>query len=420
MWIHGLWAVPWVTLIVATALRWSEPELEEAALLDATYVQVFLHVTLRRAWPGVVAASVWILLVATSEIVVTDLYQVRTLAEELYTGFALANDPATTFGGFTAVVLTGALTGAALMILDGWLVAADHVPTRAPLVFRLGRWRWPVTLLASVVIVLLVVVPVGNLVYQVGLVVRQVDGVPVRSWSLGRSVELLVPLPSTYPFAALWEFRHAYLWTLAIGVASATLTVALAAPLAWTGRRGGLWALPAVIVAAAGAGTMGPLVGVVLIQVFTWSDQSWVVWLYDRTVLAPVLAATWRCLPMAVLICWFAFGGLTRVLLDAARVDGAGPIAPVCVGRRGPANLRVGRGVAGVPGDRMWRVVRHDPGGAARGDHDSHSSVWVAAFRRDESGRCRLPDQHPGVFSRWQSSFRRLSARMFRQWIAGD
>ena len=107
MWIHGLWSVPWVTLIVAAALQWSEPELEEAALLDATYTQVFLRVTLRRAQPGVIAASVWVLLVAIGEIVVTDLYQVRTLAEELYTGYALGDDLATTIGWSTAVLLTG-------------------------------------------------------------------------------------------------------------------------------------------------------------------------------------------------------------------------------------------------------------------------------------------------------------------------
>jgi iron(III) transport system permease protein len=327
MWIHGLWAVPWVTWIVAAALRYSERELEEAALLDATYVQVFLHVTLRRAWPGVVAACAWVLLVAASEIVVTDLYQVRTLAEELYTGFALANDPAATFGGFTAVVWTGALAGAALMAFDRWLAETHQVPTRSPLVFSLGRWRWPVAWLSGVVLALLVVVPVGNLVYQVGLVVRQADGVPVSSWSGRRFVELLVPLPASYPFAALWEFRRAFGWTVAIGVSAATLSVVLAAPLAWWGRRGGLRAVPAVMVAAAGAGIMGPLVGIALIRVFTWSDRSLVVWLYDRTVLAPVLAATWRCLPLAVLICWLAFRGLPRVLLDAARVDGAGPIA---------------------------------------------------------------------------------------------
>ena len=103
MWIHGLWSVPWVTLIVSAALRWSEPELEEAALLDATYAAGVLR-TSHCGEPGRVssAASVWVLLVAISEIVVTDLYQVRTLAEELYTGYALANDPATTFGGCTA------------------------------------------------------------------------------------------------------------------------------------------------------------------------------------------------------------------------------------------------------------------------------------------------------------------------------
>ncbi|MHB0955952.1 MAG: ABC transporter permease [Pirellulaceae bacterium] len=326
IWIHGLWAVPWVTLIVAAALRCSESELEEVALLDATHGQVFWHVTLRRAWLGVMAACLWVLLVATSEIVVTDLYQVRTLAEELYTGWALANDANTTFGRFTAVVWTGMLTGAALMVLDRWLVAAEHVPRRGPLIFPLASWRWPATALTSVLLTLLVFVPVGNLAYQMGLVVHQVDGVPISGWSYRRFVELLVPLPWAYEYTALWEFRRAFGWTLALGVSSASLSVVVAAPLAWAGRRGGLRALPAVLAVAAGMGTMGPLVGIVLIRMFTWSDRGLAVWLYDRTLLAPVLAATWRCLPMAVLICWFAFGGLSRVLLDAARVDGAGPI----------------------------------------------------------------------------------------------
>ena len=144
MWIHGLWSVPWVTLIVSAVLHWSEPELEEAALLDATHAQVFFRVTLRRAVPGVITASVWVMLVAIGEIVVTDLYQVRTLAEELYTGYALGDDMATTMGLRTALLLTGALTGAAMMVLDRLMVFTQQVPRRTPLVFRLGRWRWPV------------------------------------------------------------------------------------------------------------------------------------------------------------------------------------------------------------------------------------------------------------------------------------
>ena len=72
-----------------------------------------------------------------------------------------------------------------MMVLDRLMVFTQQVPRRAPLVFRLGRWRWPVLLLVTVVLLLLVVVPVGNLLYQVGLVVHQVDGVPVSQLVAG-------------------------------------------------------------------------------------------------------------------------------------------------------------------------------------------------------------------------------------------
>ena len=64
--------------------------------------------------------------------------------------------------------------------------------------------------------------------------------------------------------------------------------------------------------------------GVVLLQLLTVCDQPWVIWLRDQTILVPVLATTWRCLPMAIMICWFALSGLSQTLLDAAMVDGAG------------------------------------------------------------------------------------------------
>jgi ABC-type spermidine/putrescine transport system permease subunit II len=184
-----------------------------------------------------------------------------------------------------------------------------------------------VALLIGLVVCLLIVVPLGNLGYQTGLVVRDVGGTPVRSWSLSRCLELLVPWPSTYRFAALWEFRHPLGWTFLIGASAATCAVAIAAPLAWFGRRGGLRALPAVALAAAGMGVMGPLVGIVLLQLFSLRGLPWLTWLRDQTILVPVLAVTWRCVPTAVLICWIAMSGLSQTLLDAATVDGAGRLA---------------------------------------------------------------------------------------------
>lgn len=324
VWIHGLWSVPWVTVIVSAALHWSEPELEEAALLDATVVQVFVRVTLRRALSGVLIATAWVLLAAIGDMTVTDLYQVRTLAEEIYTCYALGDDTATRLGLHTALLVTGALSGAALMFLDRLLTLAQQLPRRAPLVFSLGRWRWLVVAWVVLVLLLLIAVPLGNLVYQAGLVVRSAAGVPVRHWSLARCLELLVPWPATYRYAAVWEFRRPLCWTLAIGLSAATLAVTTAAPLAWLARRGGLRAMPAIVLAAGGIGVLGPLVGVVLLQLMTAHDLPGLIWLRDQTILAPVLATTWRSLPPAIVICWLAFSSINQAMFDAAQVDGAG------------------------------------------------------------------------------------------------
>jgi iron(III) transport system permease protein len=136
----------------------------------------------------------------------------------------------------------------------------------------------------------------------------------------------MIPWPSTYSFAAVWEFRQALGWTLVIAASAATASMLIAVPLAWWGRRGGWRSVPGLLLASAGAATMGPLVGVTIIQWMGASHLPWMIWAYDRTVLAPVLAATWRCLPLTVLLCWFAFAGLSEHLVDAARVDGAGAL----------------------------------------------------------------------------------------------
>jgi iron(III) transport system permease protein len=99
IWVHALTAVPWVVLIVGAGLRAVEAEIEEDAATCATPLQAIRHITLRRAAPAIVMASIWVAIVAAVEISVTDFFQVRTFAEEVYTQAALGSfgliDPAT-------------------------------------------------------------------------------------------------------------------------------------------------------------------------------------------------------------------------------------------------------------------------------------------------------------------------------------
>ncbi|HEX6962688.1 MAG TPA: hypothetical protein VF175_12525, partial [Lacipirellula sp.] len=91
IWVHAMGAVPWVALMTAASLRAVERRLEEESLLDAPPWRVLLRVSLPRAGGGILAAAVWVAVICATEIAVTDLYQVRTFAEEIFTQASLGS-----------------------------------------------------------------------------------------------------------------------------------------------------------------------------------------------------------------------------------------------------------------------------------------------------------------------------------------
>jgi ABC-type Fe3+ transport system permease subunit len=320
VWVHAAAAMPWVVLIVAIGLRFVDPQLEEQALLDGSTPQVFRRVTLRSAAPSVAVAALWVVVATAGEITVTDLYGVRTFAEEVHTGFALGEE--------LPLVWRRALPGASFV---AWLGVAAFLmavalapPYRSPLprahrLFRLGGWRAPAAVAVMALLLLVVVVPLGNLCYKAGAVDTQVDGQWSRSWSLlqlGRVV-----------LESAWLFREEFFWSLAIAAAAASAAVIVAAPLAWRARRGGAGAAAALAVTAVCLAIPGPLVGLAVVWLMNSSDSNLVGWLYNRTVFAPALAVWVRGLPLAILVSWYALQSVSGDVLDAAAVDGAGPLS---------------------------------------------------------------------------------------------
>jgi len=99
--IHSIAAFPWVVLILILGLRRVEPELEEDALQVMRGIAVVWSITLRRIRPALVMATLWVLVQTSTEIVVTDLMLVRTMAEEVYTQFVTSS-----IGGARAMALT--------------------------------------------------------------------------------------------------------------------------------------------------------------------------------------------------------------------------------------------------------------------------------------------------------------------------
>jgi len=318
VWIHALASIPWVVLFVGVAVRYVEPELEEEALLAGSTLQVFLRVTTPRMLGAVGVAALWVLLSTAGDMTVTDLYRVRTYAEELYTGFALGDDLQAAW----LAALPGIAVGASLVVLT-FAVASAVAPSlqaasRSPWTFRLGIYRWPALLFVVAIAILIVAVPVGNLVYKAGVIVQQVGDARVRHWSANKFAEVLAPV--------LRDYGEEYGWTILISAIAATAAVVVAMPLAWLARRGGKRSMPALLASALCLATPRPLVGLGVIWLLD-RDQSLLIWLYDRTVFAPALAMLIRILPIAILLCWYALRAVTDDVLDSAACDGAGPWA---------------------------------------------------------------------------------------------
>lgn len=336
IWVHAIAALPWVVLIVSGGLLAVERELEEQALLDGAGWQVFRQVTLRRALGSVGVAALWVAVTTSAEMTVTDYFQVRTYAEEIYIDVALGGDLAVaplgkSFGWLPAAEETpdeyaslGVLPG---VLICGWLVVAAGVlvgrllPVARqasfgrPLVFRLGAWRLPAAAGMLALLLLAVALPIGSLAFKAGVEVSLVGGERVRHWSAAKCASIVADSPSRY--------RHEFGWSLLIGASAAAAAVGVALPLAWLARRGGWRAAPALTLAALGLSLPGPVVGLAVIGLLNRPEIPPLRWLYDHSIAAPWLAQSWRGMPLALLVLWAALRGLPDEVLESAALDGA-------------------------------------------------------------------------------------------------
>jgi iron(III) transport system permease protein len=251
---------------------------------------------------------------------VTDLFSIRTYAEEVYTQIAGSGSEAAPLRLLPGIAFT------AMLVMVGMMLCRGIAPGNRPLglqspgwVFRLGRWRLPVSMAMAALFALLVGLPLGNLAYKAGVLVSQTDAGLVREFSAAKCLRMIAEAP--------WQHRRELGWSLLICPLSAAAAVFVAIPLAWFARRGGWRALPALATAAVALAAPGPMLGLAIIKLLDQKDLPWLNQLYDHSILAPFLALFVRGLPAAIFLLWHALHTVPNELLDLAAVDGAGPVA---------------------------------------------------------------------------------------------
>ena len=115
-------------------------------------------------------------------------------------------------------------------------------------------------------------------------------------------------------------------WSSAMAVGSACLTLAIAVGLAYAARTSNMAAAVALGATVAALAVPGPLVSLGLIAVFNHPRFAGLNYLYDRTIAVAVLAQSVRALPFAMFLAWHALRAVPRSLVEAALLDGAGPV----------------------------------------------------------------------------------------------
>ena len=129
--VHGIAFVPWTALFAGVALLSVPRSLEEAARLEgASPFGAFLRIAPRYALSGLGAGATLLTVSVLTDYAASDLVQVRTFAEELYTSFARHRRPAEP----SLVALPAAIVCAPLLLaFSRYLLGVrDLAATRVP------------------------------------------------------------------------------------------------------------------------------------------------------------------------------------------------------------------------------------------------------------------------------------------------
>jgi len=270
---------------------------------------------------SIALAALWVAVSMAGEIAVTDIFQVRTLAEELYTELAIGAEPGSAplqMGPLASLIAWSVLLAVVAM---SWGIRGYSERASWPRPFQLGAWRCSAAAVVWIVLLVIAGIPVSQLVYKAGvLVTRDAEGLE-RSWDGAKCARMVLWIG--------WSFRRSLWWSLEIGIWSALLSTVLATPLAWWGVRGGrgrwvTWGIVGLCL-----GMPAPMVGLLVMRLLNQPAVPGLTWLYDRTVLGPVLVQVLRALPWSVLILWVTLTTVPRRVYELALLEGWGGVETI-------------------------------------------------------------------------------------------
>lgn len=240
---------PLSMLATEVAVRRIEPRLEEAALLVTAPGCVLWRITLPLAAPTTAAAALVIFVLAVSEFGVPGLLRVRVFSTEVFTAFAALYD----FGRATVLALPLLVLSIVVAVVAARLVGERLIVTRrgstGTRLVAFDGWKRPVTVAATCVLALALVLPLGVLVREALGIASWVTVLQGSREAIFNSVILAAVGATAVTAIAVWLAYARARATRRVGLAADALFVTLFAVPSTVVGIGliGLWNRPGII-----------------------------------------------------------------------------------------------------------------------------------------------------------------------------
>lgn len=314
--IHSVAAIPWVCLVTWCGLIWSQRSLEESALSEAGNRAVLLQVVAPVLRPWLVLSSFWVCVPILTEMVITNLYQVPTVAEQVYLDASRGAVSPLTYPVAVALCMLP-VVGLALLInrrLPPWSEMIARARQHNAVVLPLRNWRLPISVACWLALMVLVGLPIANLIVKAGWQpYMDAEKVTHYGWTLSRFAVTLRE--------SLTLFLPEFYWSAVLAVTAASISMAIAVCFVKLTNRSWLrWVAGCLMLAL--IGTPGALVGVLVIYLMNRSEPAILGQLYDQTIAAPVVAQQFRLLPLAWLFVQGIFASIDRRSWELAKLEG--------------------------------------------------------------------------------------------------
>jgi iron(III) transport system permease protein len=211
IWIQAASCFSIAYLLISIGLRRSLNDPTKLSLLDRSVVATLLVCVLRNAMPWLVATFCFVFVWTSSDMVVTNLFQVPTLTEAFYqqVQFGKLN----TFTTLTAVLysmMVGCVVGGAVFYAGDSRLGREVENLAMDGAFAAYRQsRWMVSGCAWSILIVFCLVPILNLVVKAGWTVTMTNQLIVRFWSIKTFTQSL---------AGIGSFQNEFAWSIAISI----------------------------------------------------------------------------------------------------------------------------------------------------------------------------------------------------------